>query len=559
MYILIIVIIIAALFGIGILVSRTKQKPPKESAEARYVKSRISAAQRRVLEAEARLAEWRVLAAKSQATKVEAQVRDATKMGMTRRIWEFIRENPKLCGAVLYVWFSFLGMLYALSYYRSFGIDIFNFSEPLDFLFITFSQADALLTTLFGILTFAIVIIVLLLLILVLILSRRVAWHWSVWGWKVLWHWSVWGWKVLFTDQRTEINGERDQLSNAVKERRDQSLNAAKEKRNQSLTKAREAFFANLKSAIRHLSYVSIVIALIFCSICVPRYEGKRDAQNLVGTQQTSLIDSWISYYYFKLVPDDQKNLPSVRVTIRQDALQPETLLPKPKHTFLLGTTSSFHFFYECENDMMAKVVRAHRWIALPPLVLVRWARPKCEKGRPFIIPTANIASLEFNPSLVDARPKPPATDKKCRLETSHTVTHFPESEHDKLENPKEERLTNLFDYMTRQFKSYRLDRLILTGRVDSNKFNSKEEREFYGTQIELAKARAEWTRGELLKRFPTLLNPQQIALRTAGPRCTDPNGSNCDTALDRSVEVWACWIPKPEVVSSSPQEPTDN
>ena len=31
-------------------------------------------------------------------------------------------------------------------------------------------------------------------------------------------------------------------------------------------------------------------------------------------------------------------------------------------------------------------------------MVFVRWARPKCEKERPVVIPTANIASLEFNP-----------------------------------------------------------------------------------------------------------------------------------------------------------------
>ena len=102
---------------------------------------------------------------------------------------------------------------------------------------------------------------------------------------------------------------------------------------------------------------------------------------------------------------------------------------------------------------------------------------------------------------------------------------------------------------MNRQFEDYRLDRLILTGRVDTNKFNSEEKREFYGTQIELARARAEWVHGELLKKFPTQIDPQQITLRTAGPQCIDPNTSNCDPALDRAVEVYACWTlkPKPE------------
>ena len=66
------------------------------------------------------------------------------------------------------------------------------------------------------------------------------------------------------------------------------------------------------------------------------------------------------------------------QVVIHQDSVQPGTHLPKPDRTLFLGTTSSFHFFYECGG------------------ILNAGTDSKCEKGRPFIVPTANIASLEF-------------------------------------------------------------------------------------------------------------------------------------------------------------------
>ncbi len=72
-----------------------------------------------------------------------------------------------------------------------------------------------------------------------------------------------------------------------------------------------------------------------------------------------------------------------VRVTIRQDAAQSKTRLPIPKRTLFLGTTSSFHFFYECENALQDEKDEP--------------TNQECGEGRPFIVPTANIASLAFN------------------------------------------------------------------------------------------------------------------------------------------------------------------
>ena len=84
-----------------------------------------------------------------------------------------------------------------------------------------------------------------------------------------------------------------------------------------------------------------------------------------------------------------------VKVVLNKDFAQSDAhpLNPAP----LLGTTSRFHFFYECENPL-TKVAWEHGWSALKPLILVRGnIRPECENGRSFVIPTANIAALEFN------------------------------------------------------------------------------------------------------------------------------------------------------------------
>ena len=97
---------------------------------------------------------------------------------------------------------------------------------------------------------------------------------------------------------------------------------------------------------------------------------------------------------------------------------------------------------------------------------------------------------------------------------------------------------------------------LILIGRVDSSQF-LEERRRFYGTQLELAKARAEWVRGELLKKFPEIA-PGLISVQPAGPQHVGKRVSPEKLALDRSVEVYACWTPKepdPTSVSAGPTQ----
>lgn len=86
-----------------------------------------------------------------------------------------------------------------------------------------------------------------------------------------------------------------------------------------------------------------------------------------------------------------------VQVTLRQDSVQPGTRLPRLDRTLFLGTTSSFHFFYECEEPLNVRT------------------DSKSEKRRLLIVPTANIASLEFDPGTVTcASSATPKADIAC-------------------------------------------------------------------------------------------------------------------------------------------------
>ena len=377
-----------------------------------------------------------------------------------------------------------------------------------------------------------------------------------------------------------------------------------------------------------------------------------------------------------------------VRVTLRQDGASPN--IPSPNRTLLLGTTSSFHFFYECEKALTTEngAEAQTRWwnalkaeygpfvkiqdlgqSALKPLVDVRWntiGEAKCENGRPFIIPTANIASLEFIQAgevpddivatitkldiiignlksekieITDAitqinaiitsinmssetrtelmipkiaSPKQEIVTRlspdeiatvaialKSYLEGNIPVTHlnetiknledlpdsdlaqiveaienlsipggqslctsswekvktigpFREGEHGQLEEGAKETakegldqlvpLNQLVTKMNGHFTDQQtLQQLILIGRVDSVRLR-EEKRQFYGAQIELARARAEWVQKKLLKEFPTQIDPRRISLLSDNYREKNDNGH----APDRSVEVWACWTPKP-------------
>ena len=406
MYILIIVIILAALFGIGILVSRSKQKPPSESAEAQDIEWRISAAKSRALEAESRLAEWRILAARNRFLNSEA--RATAKKGMIERIWEPIRENPKLWGFGLYGWSSLLGMSYSWSFYNEFDIDIFRFADPTDFLLFALSEV-----ILFAILIIIVPSIIFAFLLPLLLASKASAWVAK--GIKGVYEFvkpfalDVFGVALLLITLPSILP---DQL-NAVVPTIPLTLSVfflllvlllCFSKVSAWVAKGIKGVYEFVKLSAPYASWLLIFILTIYFSHILGHLRG----QDMLQGARQDRGKQWISKvvalseqmggrllsYTTEKVPTNERQL--VRVTLRQEAAQPTTR--PPGSLLFLGTTSSFHFFYECENDMVAKVVRPHRLIVLPPFVLVRWARPKCVNGRPFIIPTANIASLEFKP-----------------------------------------------------------------------------------------------------------------------------------------------------------------
>ncbi len=88
-----------------------------------------------------------------------------------------------------------------------------------------------------------------------------------------------------------------------------------------------------------------------------------------------------------------------VKVTLHKNVAQPETRLPISNRTVFLGTTSNFHFFYEeCRETPQAENAPEAKAIQEQETAPKNENNQKCEQGRPFIIPTANIAALEFNP-----------------------------------------------------------------------------------------------------------------------------------------------------------------
>ena len=100
-----------------------------------------------------------------------------------------------------------------------------------------------------------------------------------------------------------------------------------------------------------------------------------------------------------------------VQVVLRQDSVQPRTRLPDPDRTLFLGTTSSFHLFYECGDTLNSGTDSKGPNGPKASGAQHPQGASECEKGRPFIVPTANIASLEFyqDPAICAASATPEA------------------------------------------------------------------------------------------------------------------------------------------------------
>ena len=344
------------------------------------------------------------------------------------------------------------------------------------------------------------------------------------------------------------------------------------------------------------------------------------------------------------------------RVTLRRPAPQ---ATPLPDHPLLfLGTTSSFHFFYEgCEKGGNDSTVAQEQGSARR-----QQKAPACRE-RPFIVPTANIASLEFRPqgnketaqgglsavvtaitdlnktisglnprvkigdmifdatkvatairdldansktntgeiagaignlqSVVASNPDGLVTainDLGRIVQNLHISTDrnhcasgwrkvaavgpFCEGEHDLLEEVGKEcplqrekkvevakecqnQLVTLDQFVNEINEPFTNQQPLLIGRTDITPLR-QEKRGVYGSNNGLAQARAKWVRNELGKNLEDKEQEEALGraiLLSAGPLHVGKNVSDCDRALDRSVEVYACWTPKNPEQASTPAD----
>ena len=589
------------------------------------------------------------------------------KKGIIEKIRDSLLGDMRILGALLYGWLSILGMLYSWSFYNVFDIDIFNFSEPSDFLLIVFSKANIVFYILLGI---ALSILLVLLLITIIWVPRltiaSIIFIFKSIGNCILWAYEFVKSCILWAD------GTFTKSFAIAYETFKQSLGDAQDKLKNSLDTAKESYrniWQNYASNLVRPVRIIIPVVFIVATFYIPHYFAEQEVQQVRQISE------------------------SIRVTIRQDTAQPITRLPES--LLLLGTTSSFHFFYECENDKGENAQKAENG-------------PECKKGRPVVIPTANIAALEFidakesglefeqvglpdilasinqlnetiralkfdatinmqsgeitfdtkavadaiakvdstvaainegnetntgeitnaieslklaivsnpnsdglvkalttlnqtvstlKPTVVSnpgsdeltsaltaltkaiesfkavANPDPKTaaavTALNATLRTLNetiaslnipgagnlcasgwrkvaTIGPFPIGDHDQLEETARECQNQLIppDQFGNETNGRFTDRqLLLIGRVDITQL-SEQARKDYGSDSGLAQARAKWVRDKLVERSQN--TEQKEALRraillSAGPLHVGENVSDCDRALDRSVEVWAC------------------
>lgn len=569
--------------------------------------------------------------AQERAREAEKRLLYVAQKGAGWKILEFFVQNTAAWGSLWYFLVSFIGVTYSWGFYQQLDIDIFSFFDTPDFLLNAFQNTAVLIT---GVLVTFIGIGILV-------------------------------YSVYNSSLYSAYDFQRDVQRYRVGVRREALL----------LGWLTLAFFAvslfswwqlpqvSPKAVLYLISGVSCGI-LAFFVLSAYRFLIRKHASNLDRRDDRFLRDERILLFIILIeatfiIPfllggvesyaAREEVSRSVKVTLSQD--RPKT--PLPDRTLFLGTTSRFHFFYECENslktgndstdknktlkkgdaqkDEKGTSPKVSLWDTSRNWILGWWntqkaSAPECENGRPFIIPTTNIVSLEFKPredsrngeprngektedgssdavtaikthdvnskknkeeiikAIKDLKPgdvSPPdsgeiATAIKTLNETVHNlpisvgenscdsgwktvgiIGPFSEGEHSQLGKIKGEclgqpeidpqacsdQLASLDKFVTMDqfsFNGETPQHLMLVGRVDDKLF-SKEKREFYGTQMELAKARAEWVRGKILKRFPKQIDSQRIILRVAGPRCPGPGVSECDRAKDRSVEVQVC------------------
>ena len=105
--------------------------------------------------------------------------------------------------------------------------------------------------------------------------------------------------------------------------------------------------------------------------------------------------------------------------------------------------------------------------------------------------------------------------------------------------------LAALEEKLSRKFQAHTLQQLMLIGRADIKPLRGQKLRD-YGSNSGLAQARAKWVWKSLERKVK--IDPDRVILLSAGPlhigsEAKDPKNRE----RDRSVEVYACWAPKPK------------
>ncbi len=333
--------------------------------------------------------------------------------GHQNDIWKSLRESPVSLGALLYGWFSLLGMSYSWSFYDVFNIDIFHFAEPSDFLIFALSEVAFLAGSLITLLAVSLAISIFVVIYFAIYipfftwLTARVI---------------VWNVKIVLKIVSRLINRvfpfEFSPFESFLfKSFPFKSFLSKIPVSVPSLSLLIFEAYKRLRAFVVHPIFLCSLIVLLFISsvygsLALGHYRGQgmlrgtQDRQNKVFLLTLSeWVKGWLAPYKTEMATENGRRC--VRVTIRREGAQLQTPLPIPDRTFLIGKTNSFHFLYECENQL------------------------HCENGRPFVVPTVNLASLEFS------RRDSPSTSISLRKQQSQggefgPVAPLSESEHDR-------------------------------------------------------------------------------------------------------------------------------
>ena len=203
----------------------------------------------------------------------------------------------------------------------------------------------------------------------------------------------------------------------------------------------------------------------------------------------------------------------------------------------------------------IADAIKNLRLTVKPPFVTVK---PSITVEPPSVTVEAPITVL------VPSDLTKPKVQSHCAFGWDKVVTigPFRKEEHALLE--KGEELASFVTQMKSHFENKTLQQLMLIGRSDVTPL-CQRTLALYGSNSGLAQARAQWVLDELKERLPEQQKAlDRTILLSAGPRYVRDDDTGPNRAKDRSVEVWACWTPKPKPQSvdsstDSPETPQES